>query len=160
MFLSGMFAHTLNSAVLDLSLIPCRHTSTSACTRSLSYQCGDKAYGFSDALHVQIEDTAAPLTPGPQVAVVGDLGVLIGLRTIRCLAARLPDFAVAPRGNSAGGVAMLLHAGDISYADYYGPKTHNNSYVWVDYMNSLQSVASRVPYMTAPGNHEVGSENV
>ena len=55
---------------------------------------------------------------------------------------------------------MLLHAGDISYADDYSFITHNNSYVWVDYMNSLQSVAGRVPYMTAPGNHEVGTENL
>ena len=54
------------------------------------------------------------------------------------------------------GVKMLLHAGDICYANHYATKTLNNSYVWVDYMNSLQSVAGKVPYMTAVGNHEVG----
>ena len=78
-----MFTHTLNSAVLDLSEVPCLRTSASPCARSLSYLCGDKAYGFSRVLHVQIEDSVAPLTPGPQVAVVGDLGVPQGLKTIQ-----------------------------------------------------------------------------
>lgn len=156
-----MFTHTLNSAVLDLSEVPCLRTSASPCARSLSYQCGDKAYGFSRVLHVQIEDSVAPLTPGPQVAVVGDLGVPHGLKTIQSMAARLsPPSSAGRRNSSTQGVAMLLHAGDISYADHYGTKTRNNSYVWVDYMNSLQSVAGRVPYMTAPGNHEVGTENL
>ena len=159
-----MFAHTLNSAVLDLSVIPCLdNTATAPCVRALSYRCGDRAYGFSDVLHVQIQDKVVPLTPGPKFAIEGDLGVPHGRRTIDTIASRMSKTAVT-NGKSGGGsavedkeaVQMLLHAGDICYANHYATKTHNNSYVWVDYMNSMQSVAAKVPYMTTVGNHEVG----
>ena len=86
-----MFNHTLNSAVLDLSVIPCLNNSTSPCVKSLSYQCGDKAYGFSHVLHVQIQDEVVPLTPGPKIAIVGDLGVPHGQPTIDAIVARLSD---------------------------------------------------------------------
>ena len=121
---SGMFAHTLNSAVLDLSVIPCLdNTATSPCVRALSYRCGDRAYGFSDVLHVQIQDKVVPLTPGPKFAIVGDLGVPHGRRTIDTIASRMSKTAVT-NGKSGGGsavedkeaVQMLLHAGDICYA--------------------------------------------
>ncbi|XP_076448793.1 acid phosphatase type 7-like [Babylonia areolata] len=158
-YAAGNFSYTLNTAILDLSVIPCPPTSSSSahCVKVISYQCGDHRYGFSDVYHVRIHpDTAVPLLPGPQFAVVGDMGVPHGLSTINSIAARMGSGKF--NASKTDGVQMLLHVGDISYADYYDTKTLNNSWVWVDYMNSLQRVAARVPYMTAPGNHEVQFE--
>ncbi|KAK7114361.1 acid phosphatase type 7-like isoform X2 [Littorina saxatilis] len=150
-YTAGMFAHVLNTAVLDLSVIPCVNKTSSPCVKALAYQCGDKAFGFGDVLHANIQDKVVPLTPGPQFAVIGDMGVPHGLKTIDSIASRMS-------GGGLGEVEMLLHAGDITYANHYGTKTHNNSYVWVEYMNALQSVVGKVPYMTAPGNHEAQFE--
>ena len=151
-----MFSHTLNTAILDLSVIPCHNSSSSkqSCVKAVSYQCGDKAYGFSKVMRAGIHDKTVPLAPGPQFAIVGDMGVPHGLKTIDSIAAHMSSSSLYKSDSS--GVQMVLHAGDISYADHYDTKNHNNSYVWVDYMNSLQSVAALAPYMTAPGNHEVG----
>lgn len=46
-----------------------------------------------------------------------------------------------------GGAGMLLLLGDISYARGFGA-------VWESMAAQLQPLASRVPLMTAPGNHE------
>ena len=136
-----------------MSALPCQTQSPAGpCVRSLAYQCGDEARGFSPVMHVQVHHSSIPSAPGPQFAIVGDMGVPHGLRTIDSIAARIAN--PAP-GKPAAGVTMLLHVGDIAYADVYNKTTPwLNSQVWVDYMNSLQSVVARVPYMTAPGNHE------
>lgn len=41
----------------------------------------------------------------------------------------------------------ILHIGDISYADGYQP-------IWDLYLQKIEPVAARIPYMTTPGNHE------
>lgn len=46
-----------------------------------------------------------------------------------------------------GGAGMLLVLGDISYARGFGA-------IWESMAAQLQPLASRVPLMTAPGNHE------
>ena len=46
-----------------------------------------------------------------------------------------------------GEVDVVIHAGDIGYADGY--MVH-----WDTFFNKIQPIASRVPYMVAPGNHE------
>lgn len=148
----GMFAKTLNSAVLDLIQIPCGQSANSPCVRTLWYSCGDKAFGWSQAFELQKQDATVLASPGPQIAVVGDMGVPHGLSTIAAIAKRMTSHNAVDAG-----VQLLLHAGDISYADHYERKTDNNSWVWEDYMESLQLVAARVPYMTSPGNHEVGA---
>ena len=48
---------------------------------------------------------------------------------------------------NAGKVQAVIHSGDISYADGYEPH-------WDDFFNKIEPIASRVPYMVAPGNHE------
>jgi len=48
---------------------------------------------------------------------------------------------------NAGEVDAVVHPGDISYAD--GFQLH-----WDVYMRKIEPIASRVPYMVAPGNHE------
>lgn len=48
-----------------------------------------------------------------------------------------------------GLIDVVIHSGDISYADGYMPH-------FDDFMNKIQPIATRVPYMVAPGNHEFG----
>lgn len=43
----------------------------------------------------------------------------------------------------------VIHSGDISYADGYMPH-------FDDFMNKVQPIAARVPYMVTAGNHEFG----
>ena len=49
---------------------------------------------------------------------------------------------------AAGTVDFVVHPGDVSYAD--GFMSH-----WDTYFRKIQPFASRVPYMTGPGNHEL-----
>ena len=46
----------------------------------------------------------------------------------------------------AGKIDVVIHSGDISYADGYMPH-------FDDFMNKVQPIASRVPYQVSPGNH-------
>lgn len=65
------------------------------------------------------------------------------------------DFGTASDGTvhdmidlvDAGAIQAIIHSGDISYADGYEPH-------WDDYFNKIQPIASRIPYMVTPGNHE------
>lgn len=45
-------------------------------------------------------------------------------------------------------IQMVLHAGDLSYADSNGPR-------WDSYMRLVEPVASRLQWMVSPGNHEI-----
>eukprot|EP00882_Tetradesmus_deserticola_P014556 GHRQ01015483.1.p1 GENE.GHRQ01015483.1~~GHRQ01015483.1.p1 ORF type:complete len:299 (+),score=58.14 GHRQ01015483.1:521-1417(+) len=45
--------------------------------------------------------------------------------------------------------SLILHIGDISYAN-------GDPEIWDSFMDGIQPVASRVPYMVAIGNHEYG----
>ena len=44
-------------------------------------------------------------------------------------------------------IQAVIHSGDISYADGYDPH-------FDDFLNKIQPIASKVPYMASPGNHE------
>jgi hypothetical protein len=44
---------------------------------------------------------------------------------------------------------LILHVGDVSYAN-------GNPDIWNSFMDGIEPVASRVPYMVAIGNHEYG----
>jgi acid phosphatase type 7 len=46
-----------------------------------------------------------------------------------------------------GAIQAVIHSGDISYADGYEPH-------WDVFFNKIQPIASRIPYMVTPGNHE------
>lgn len=81
----------------------------------------------------------------PKLAFVGDMGVVNAEHTIASLHARV----------NTGEVQAIIHAGDIGYANKYSLKLHNNSYIWVDYMNEIQELTSRDPYMCTVGNHEI-----
>jgi 3',5'-cyclic AMP phosphodiesterase CpdA len=65
------------------------------------------------------------------------------------------DFGTASDGTvndlinlvNAGAIQAVVHSGDISYADGYEPH-------WDVYFNKIQPIASQIPYMVTPGNHE------
>lgn len=44
-------------------------------------------------------------------------------------------------------IDVLIHSGDESYADGFMPH-------WDVFMNKVQPIASKIPYMVTPGNHE------
>ena len=46
----------------------------------------------------------------------------------------------------AGQLDVVIHSGDISYADGYMPH-------FDVFMNKIQPIASRIPYQVSPGNH-------
>lgn len=48
---------------------------------------------------------------------------------------------------NAGKVHMILHVGDISYADGWQRQ-------WDVFLRKVEPIASKVPYMVSPGNHE------
>ena len=48
----------------------------------------------------------------------------------------------------AGAIQGVIHSGDVSYADGFMPH-------WDAFLNKVQPIASAVPYMTTPGNHEL-----
>ena len=47
----------------------------------------------------------------------------------------------------SGAIQAVIHSGDIGYADGFEPH-------WDVFMNHVQPIASRIPYMVTPGNHE------
>ncbi len=47
----------------------------------------------------------------------------------------------------AGTLDVVIHSGDISYADGFEPH-------WDVFFNKIQPIAARIPYMVTPGNHE------
>lgn len=79
-------------------------------------------------------------------AVIGDLGVTYGGPVTRALTS----------GVGAGNIDMVIHNGDISYADME-IKTNNGS-TYQDFLDyhyqNTSAFAARVPYMLLPGNHE------
>ncbi|XP_067651531.1 uncharacterized protein [Haliotis asinina] len=155
----GMFLWVLNTAILNL-------TSLSSPTGVYYYRCGDPQFGWSSVLNFTLQSpnarnvTQANMeslltntvvempTAAPAIAVVADMGVKRGEDTMASITKHV----------NTGEVQLLVHAGDISYADKFGGDSHNNSEVWVEYMNLLQPIVSRVPYMVAPGNHEAQFE--
>ncbi|KAM9991383.1 hypothetical protein ACTFIZ_004790 [Dictyostelium cf. discoideum] len=50
--------------------------------------------------------------------------------------------------------SLVLHIGDIAYADYNKVEQGNQT-IWTNFLQTLEPITSKVPYMTAPGNHDV-----
>ena len=49
--------------------------------------------------------------------------------------------------NETAKVDMIIHIGDISYAD-------GSSSIWDDFMEAIEPISEKVPYMVTVGNHE------
>jgi hypothetical protein len=72
------------------------------------------------------------------------------VRTARALAAEVERATTATTTSSSSPppFSLLLHAGDVSYARGYVS-------LWAAFHDLVEPVASRLPYMLAPGNHEI-----
>ncbi|CAL1278325.1 unnamed protein product [Larinioides sclopetarius] len=79
----------------------------------------------------------------PQVLIFGDLGYKDGAST---------PYLIEEAKN--GTVDLILHNGDIAY-DLHT----NNGRVGDNFMNLIQPVAARIPYMVSVGNHEAFNWN-
>jgi hypothetical protein len=85
-----------------------------------------------------------------KVAFIADLDVMSssGRRTVNTLG----------RMAESSELSAVIHGGDIAYADnaflHHNPLAFRYERVWNDFLMAIEPVASRVPYMTAAGNHE------
>lgn len=78
----------------------------------------------------------------PRLAVYGDMGTASDGGNARSLPFLIEEA-------EAGVYDAALHIGDFAYNMH-----DNNGSRGDDFMNDIQPIASRVPYMTCPGNHE------
>lgn len=101
------------------------------------YRVGSRAFSF--------RTPPAPGAPRVSFGVVGDLGQTSNS------SATIDGLRAAAAG---GGIDVLLHAGDLSYAD-------GNGHRWDSYGRLIEPLASALPVAHAGGNHEVsnGGEN-
>lgn len=164
-YTAGMFELTLNMADLDL-----RHFNNLYDT--VYYVCGDIRYGWSTIKSFNLQPpTLLPVSKEVEscyasktyeepaektcqkrkrnlIGIVGDLGVTNSDETIESI------WNFTRRAE----MKALIHIGDISYADNFSRREGNNSYIWVEYMNKIRRIISRIPYMVLPGNHEIQFE--
>lgn len=118
--------------------------------RPTYYQCGSSMSNvseWSDVKHFVLRlasvSEEAALENMTWIGVIGDMGVDDSKHTIDSL----------QRQSQAANMDLVVHGGDISYADDYFP-SHTNSHIWVKYMQEVESFAASSLYMTCPGNHE------
>ncbi|BES89928.1 Purple acid [Nesidiocoris tenuis] len=98
------------------------------------YICGSNA-GWSGEFWFR---TAPAKDWSPRIAIVGDLGSVNGV-SIETIARR----------TQLGIYDAVIHIGDIAY-----DMSDNNGKVGDEFLNEVQPIASHVPYMVCPGNHE------
>jgi hypothetical protein len=104
------------------------------------YKVGDAAGGWSNIFSFRTFHTDAGTAGHPlRVGSVGDMGYA---KNSDNTIARLSDLI------DSGDLDMVVHNGDISYAD--GEMSH-----WDVFMRKIETVAARVPYQVTPGNHEM-----
>ncbi|XP_070574897.1 acid phosphatase type 7-like [Ptychodera flava] len=152
-YTAGEFDSTLNKVTMNLKEIDFEHGD------DVYYRCCNPNLGGWSPLYnftvrssgLKSEKTRAPKSharpgkvQGGKIALVADMGVVFGNRTTESIARHLEK-----------GVQLVVHAGDISYADDFSLFVSNNSFVWTEYMAMVELFAARVPYMVGPGNHEV-----
>jgi hypothetical protein len=99
------------------------------------YQCGDQNQNISQILYFR----TLPKTGDNQIitfGVLGDIGQTEhSVSTVKHLM------------NEAN-ISMILHAGDLSYADC-------DQNLWDSYGEMIEPLATRIPWMVCPGNHEI-----
>ena len=103
------------------------------------YRVGDASGGHSTVYSFKtLDPTAGGATP-LRIAWVADMGW--GGRSTDTIG-RLTDLA------QSGAIDLLVHPGDIGYAD-------GNMLGWDWYLRKIEPIASSIPYLTTPGNHEL-----
>ena len=101
--------------------------------KSYHYRVGDGAQKWSGTFVFKVTEPGQDLT----FAILGDMAYdEFSDNTVEVLTNLVDN----------GEIDCVIHSGDISYADGYEPH-------WDDFLNKIQPVAARVPYMVSPGNH-------
>lgn len=113
------------------------------------YVVGDADGGFSKEYKFKTAPITSSDTTSFSFGVFADLGVSHGDSTLNYL-----------KNTMKNDVSLVWHGGDESYADdsflHVGCATKFcYEDVYDEYMNDVQDWASMLPYMVAPGNHEV-----
>lgn len=106
------------------------------------YRCGDEKFGFSG------EYSFITTNGNPnEILFLGDMGVLRSGNVMQRIKEFIDD------NFSKNQSSLVLHVGDIAYADDY-PELYEKIFNhWFDLM---QGIMPRAPYMVCPGNHDVG----
>ena len=105
-----------------------------------NYRVGDVKGGWSDIWTFStIPSNAGTVARPLRLVQIGDMGY--ANKSDDTVAAIIAEI-------DKGNVDMVLHVGDVSYAD--GDMPH-----WDLYLRKIERIAARVPYMTNPGNHEL-----
>lgn len=101
------------------------------------YRVGDGANSWSKVFNFRTE----PLSSNRvlRIASIGDMGNQNSEGNMK----QLQKMAANQE------IDLIIHNGDISYADGYQGK-------WDTFLRSMEDVTAYVPYMVTPGNHEVG----
>lgn len=109
------------------------------------YQCStDNNGSFSAVSHFTVQPSGLPSNGSATIiGFIADMGIVNSAETVASLQA----------ATVAKNMQLLIHAGDISYADSHKP-SDNNSFVWLEFMTNMENITSRLPYMSCPGNHE------
>lgn len=104
------------------------------------YVCGDNISGIqSNIFNFTTTSYVGSFYPAT-FGVVGDLGQTID-----------SEITLNHISNNKN-IQLILHAGDLSYADC-------NQQLWDSYGELIEPLASRVPWMVGPGNHELEITN-
>ncbi|KAK3578701.1 hypothetical protein CHS0354_008558 [Potamilus streckersoni] len=100
------------------------------------YHCGNPKYGWSEVFYFinRLEDA----NWSPRIAMFGDMGNIN--------AQSLPRLQ---REAEMGMYDAVLHVGDFAY-----DMDSDNGSIGDEFMRQIQPIASILPYMTCPGNHE------
>ena len=113
------------------------------------YIVGDENDGFSKEFSFLSPQTTIDPNESFQFLVYGDLGVWYSHDTMSYIKKEV----------NTGEIDLIVHAGDIGYAD--DAFLHRGCMIkscyestWDKYMDLVEDWTSKIPYMTAPGNHE------
>lgn len=113
------------------------------------YIVGDENDGFSTEFTFISPNTQPDPNESFQFLVYGDLGVWYSEDTMSYIKKEV----------NTGEIDLIVHAGDVGYAD--DAFLHKGCMIkscyestWDKYMDLVEEWTSKIPYMTAPGNHE------
>eukprot|EP00486_Rosalina_sp_Unknown_P003519 CAMPEP_0201571880 /NCGR_PEP_ID=MMETSP0190_2-20130828/14856_1 /ASSEMBLY_ACC=CAM_ASM_000263 /TAXON_ID=37353 /ORGANISM="Rosalina sp." /LENGTH=478 /DNA_ID=CAMNT_0047997017 /DNA_START=74 /DNA_END=1510 /DNA_ORIENTATION=+ len=100
-------------------------------------------------------DTDTASDPVVKFLAYGDLGIKNSENTIDLIKS-----LTKVNGNAASttDIDFILHFGDVAYADdrdiVFPPSNPEYAQIYDDWGNIMEPIFSKIPYMTAPGNHE------
>jgi predicted phosphodiesterase len=107
------------------------------------YSCGDVAKGMStERMYI------TPAQDASEMIIIGDLGLYRGGSTVEKV------YALVQKNLNQSRASMILHVGDISYADDFPGLMFES--IFNSWFKSMQGIMDVAPYMVCPGNHDRG----